>query len=660
MLKFFNRLERTRNAVLILFGVLMVASLIFFYAPTRGDLGRNLARSEETAANVAGEKITVGEVYRQKEAFSQMMQGRPYPAKAILDSMITSRLIRVEAARLGLTASDKEVADAIREQFKTADGQPFDRKQYEQIAVNQAGSVAAFEESIRDSLSAEKLRAFITAGVIVSEDELIRDFQKKNSRFDLTYVLIEPAELAKTITPTEAELRDYFEKNKQAYYISSPQKKIKYIFINTAKIGEKLPISDEDLRAEYDKLPAEKKIAGVLGQEIVLRIPKPDQEAAVLDKANEIIVRLRKDGPTVSEEAFAEAARGQSENPATAYQGGKLRGPVRENPNNPTDPYQRLIKMQPGEITEPITYQGRIFILRRGDTIPKTFEDAKKELEVSLRNRRAYAKAAELAQKIAEALKETKDVEAVAKRFAAEANMQVAEMIRETDYVKPGDDVPNIGVSPQFEDGISMLVNPQDVGDKIPVPNGFAIPMLVDKKDPRDATFEEVRAQLVDVVKMEKAREKIQEIANQIAAGAKNPAELAALASSNGLKAEESKGYVLGSPLGKGAAATSNDELEDTIFAMKAGEVTKKPIQIGDTYYIVGVNKREDPDMQEFAKQRDQLMDAKLAQKRAAVFSDYLAATRRKLESEGKIKIYKDAIAKLDENDLPFGDLLNR
>ncbi|MER3632080.1 MAG: hypothetical protein C4325_07915 [Blastocatellia bacterium] len=660
MLKFFNRLERTRNAVLILFGVLMVASLIFFYAPTRGDLGRNLARSEKTAANVAGEKITVGEVYRQKEAFSQMMQGRPYPAKAVLDNLITSRLIRVEAARLGLTASDKEVADAIREQFKSADGQPFDRKQYEQVAVNQAGSVAAFEESIRDSLSAEKLRAFVTAGVIVSEDELIRDFQKKNSRFDLTYVLIDPAELAKTITPTEADLRDYFEKNKQAYYINTPQKKVKYIFINTAKIGEKLPISEEDLRAEYDKLPAEKKISGVLGQEIVLRIPKPDQEAVVLEKANEIIARLRKDGPTVSEEAFAEAARGRSENPATAYQGGKLRGPIRENPNNPTDPYQRLIKMQPGEITEPINYQGRIFILRRGDAIPKTFEDAKKELEVSLRNRRAYAKAAELAQKIAEALKETKDVEAVAKRFSAEANMPVSEMIRETDYVKPGDDVPNIGVSPQFEDGISMLVNPQDVGDKIPVPNGFAIPMLVDKRDPRDATFEEVRAQLVDLVKMEKAREKIQDIANQIAAGAKNPSELEALASTKGLKAEESKGYVLGSPLGKGAAATTNDELEDAIFAMKAGEVTKKPIQIGDTYYLVGLNKREDADMQEFAKERDRLMDTKLAQKRAAVFSDYLAATRRKLESEGKIKIYKDTIAKLDENDLPFGDLRNR
>ena len=118
-----------------------------------------------------------------------------------------------------------------------------------------------------------------------------------------------------------------------------------------------------------------------------------------------------KEAAHVTEEAFADAAKGQSENPATAPNGGKLTGPVRENPKNPTDPYQRLIKMKPGEITEPISYQGRYFILRRGEDVPKSFEDAKKELEVSLRNRRAYGVAAELAQKIADSLKQNKDVQ---------------------------------------------------------------------------------------------------------------------------------------------------------------------------------------------------------------------------------------------------------
>ena len=660
MLKFFSRLERTRNFVLLVFAILMVASLVFFYAPTRGPVTSNLATSEDAAAKVNGDTITVGEVYRQKEAFSQMMGGRPYPAKAVLNSMIGSRIVRQEAERLGLTASDAEVATAIREQYKPQDGRPWDQKQYEQMAVSQAGSVSAFEANVRDQLSAEKLRAFITAGISVSEEEVLNDYRRRNTKFDLSYVMVSPAEIAATINPSEQELRDYFEKNKQAYYINAPQKKIKYVFLNTAKVGEKIPLSDEDLRAEYEKLPADKKIAGVLGQEIVLRVPRPEQDGQVLEKATNLVAELRKNGPTVSEEAFATTARGQSENPNTANQGGKLPGPVRENLNNPTDPYQRLLKMQPGEVSEPINYQGRYFILRRGDAVPKSFEDAKKELEVSLRNRRAYAVTAELAQKVTETLKQNKNVEATAQQFAAEANMSPTEMVRETGYVKPGDDVPNVGVSPQFEEGIAMLVNPQDVGERIPVQNGFAIPLLVDQKGPRDAEFDEVKAKVTDDAKNAMARERITAIANDIASGAANVGALAGAASSKGLKAEESKGFILGSPLGKGTSATTNEALEDAIYGLKQGETTKTPIQIGDTYYIVGVNNREEANMDDFAKQRSTLMEQMAMRKKGEVFSDYIAATRQKLEADGKVTIYKDAISKLDETDLPFGDLLNQ
>jgi parvulin-like peptidyl-prolyl isomerase len=389
-------------------------------------------------------------------------------------------------------------------------------------------------------------------------------------------------------------------------------------------------------------------------------VPKPEQDGQILEKGNQLVAELRKNGPVVSQEAFAEIAKGQSENPTSAAQGGALRGPVRENPNNSTDPYQRLITMQPGEITDPINYQGRYFILRRGDSVPKSFEDAKKELEVSLRNRRAYGVTAELAQKVTDALKANKDVDATAKQFAGEANMAVADMIRETAYVVPGDDVPNVGVSPQFEDGISMLVNPQDVGDKIPVQNGFAIPMLADKKEPRDAEFDEVKAKLIDVVKLEKARAQIGEIANQIASGATNVGALAGLASGKGLKAEESKGFILGSPLGTGTAATTNEALEDAIYALRQGEVTKTPIQIGDAYYIVGVNSRTEANMDDFAKQRSTLMEQMAARKKGEIFSDYLASTRQKMEAAKEIVIYDAAVKKLDETDLSSPDLLNQ
>ena len=648
MLKFFNRLEKTRNFVLLIFAILMVGSLVFFYTPARNTYTANLSQSVETVATVSGNPISIGELIRQKENYAQFSRGQSFPTRTILDSLISSRIIRVEAERLGLTASDAEVAAKVREQNKSPDGKAFDQTLYEQNVTESYGNIASYEQSIRDDISAQKINAFMTSGVIVSEEEVLNDFQRKNTKFDLSYVAVGTAELAKSITPTDADLREYFDKNKQSYYISVPQKKIKYVFVNTAKIGEKLQISEADLKAEFDALPSDKKIAGVNGQEIVLRVAKPDLDAQVQAKAAELVGQLKKDGPTVSEEAFATMAKGRSENPASAPNGGKLAGPVRENPNKPDDPFQQLLKMKPGEVSEPISYQSRYFILRRGSDVPKTYETAKKEIEVSLRNRRAYAVAAELAQKVVDSLKETKDPVKTAQAFAAQANMAAADMVRETSYVKQGDDVPNIGVSPQFEEGIAPLENVGDVGEKTPIQNGFAVPLLADKKEPRDAEFDEVKSQIVDVVKAEKALAQVEEIAKQIATGTTAASGLAAAATAKGMTAKDQKNFILGSPLGEGPTAGTSEALEDAVYAMKAGDVTKTPIKIGDNWYIVGVTKREDANTADFAKQRSGLIEQMLSKKRSAVFADYLAAAKQRLEAGGYIKIYKDALDKVD------------
>ncbi|NOT49384.1 MAG: SurA N-terminal domain-containing protein [Acidobacteria bacterium] len=296
MLKFFSRQEKTRNFILLAFVVFMVLSLVLFFRPNDSALSAGLTRSEETAAKVSGEYITVGELARQKEVYSRQSRGPSFPTKTLLNSLIGNRIARVESKRLGLRASDAEVAAAIRKQFKPTDGKPFDQAQYEINASEQEGSVAAFEERVRDDLSAMKLRAFLTAGITISEEEMLSDFKRKNIKFDLSYVSVNTADLAQSITPSDQELRDYFEKNKAAYYISSPQKKIRYVFVSTARIGEKLTISDEELKGEYDKLPADKKIVGVMGQEIVLRIPSPAQDADVYAKAVALRDRLTKEG----------------------------------------------------------------------------------------------------------------------------------------------------------------------------------------------------------------------------------------------------------------------------------------------------------------------------------------------------------------------------
>lgn len=646
MLKFFSRLERTRNFVLLIFAVLMVASLVLFYAPTRNGLESNLANSSRTIAKVGSETVTVGDVVTLQQNIGR--QGQAPAASLLINSIIRERMIRAEAARLGLTATDAEVADSIRQEFRSADGTAFNQQNYEQTVTQQFGSVKAYEQLKRDELSGQKLQAFITSGVTASEEEILNDFKRRNTKFDLSFVPVNITDIAATIKPSDDELKAYFEANKANYKITLPQKKVRYVFINTAKMGEKLPISDEDLKAEYDKLPADRKQAGVQGQQIVLKISRPELDSQVLAKATQLVEQARKDNGKISQEAFGEIARGQSEDTATAQNNGNLRGLVRLNPNNPTDPYQRLLQMQPGEVTDPIKYGTAYYILRRGEAQPKSFEEAKKEIEVSLRNRRSYAVASDLAQKVVDSLKQTKDPQKTAQEFAGQANSTPQDMVRETGYVKPGDEVENIGISPQFEDGIAALENVGDVGERTPIKDGFAIPMLVDKKDPRDATFDEVKNRVAENYKAEQAKSRVEQIAKDIAAGAPNAAALAAAAQGKGLKAEDSKNFILGSPLGQGESAGTSEALEDAIYALKNGETTKTPIKVGDNYYIVGVTNRTEANMDEFAKQHDQISQAMVAQKRGQVMADYLASVRQRLESNQQVKVYDDVVKEID------------
>jgi peptidyl-prolyl cis-trans isomerase D len=662
MLKTFSRLEKTRNFILLFFAGLMVLSLVLFYAPTRNQIADNKTRSTETAAQIGGDTVTLGDLAIQKERQEQQQQmygmKGAVPSSRVIESAVAQKIIKQEAGRLGFTASDDEVRTKLIEQNKDADGNQIDQKRYEQYAMDTAGSIKKYEDMVREGIASNKLEAFVTSGVTVSEDEVLGDFKKRQTKFDLNFVSVNPTELAPTIKPTDAEMQKYFEDNKKTYFISTPQKKIRYVFVNQAKVGEKLAITDAEIKTEYDALPIDKKQAGIQVQQIVLRVPKPEMDAQVLAKATALVTEMRGTEGKIAEDKFAEKAKGQSEDAKTAQLGGKIAGLVKANPNNPTDPLQKTLTMQPGEITEPTKFGSSYYIFRRGDPVAKPIEDAKKEIEVSLRNRRSYTAAADLAQKVAAQLKEVKDVQKVADEFAPQANMSSKDMVRETGYIKKDDDVPNIGVSPQFETGIEPLANANDTGDKIPVKDGFAIPLLVDKKEPRDAEFAEVKDKVTEALKTQQASGKVEEIAKAIASGATNPASLASAATAKGLKAEDSKAFTLGAPLGKSQSAGTSQELEDAIFALKAGEVTKTPIKVGDGYYIVGVAKREEANMQDFAKQRDQMLQSSLFQKRGQVFEDYLADVRKKMEAAGQIKIYKEVTDKLDAVNPDDADVL--
>lgn len=643
MLKYLSKMERTRSLIIVGFAILMAVSLVVFYAPGRNSAAIS-STGTEVVATVGSDDITIGDVTNSltSQGGDPSMLNRQI-ADMLLKQLIQRRVMVQEARRLGFTGSDAEVAARLREANKDTSGKVDVQKYMERV-----GDVARFEQGVRDQIAIEKLRAFVTAGVTVSDEELQSDYQRQNTTFSLVYVPIALDKVAAKINATDQELSAYYEQHKTDYRILEAQKKIRYLFIDQNKVGEKLQIPEAELHAEYDKLTPEQKQGGHRVQQIVLKVADPKLDETVKAKAYELAKQARGTTGTSTEQEFGDLAKGHSEDPATAKGGGWVEGIVKKNPSKPDDPYQRTFETEAGGISGPIKYGNAYYILRRGESVPKSFEDAKQELLVSLRNRKAYAVAAGLAQRAVERLKETKDVQKVAQELAAEANMKPADMVRETPYIVPGDDVPNIGSSQQFEEGIRPLENPNDIGDRTPIKDGFAIPMLVDKKEPnRIPEFAEVKEKVLKDFRNERAKSQLEETARNVANSASGAGDLKAAAEKLGLEAKTAE-HKYGTPLGDLDSSTA---AEEAIFALKEGEVTKTPIKIGDNWVVVGATKRTEADLADFAKQRDMLMQSTLAQRRGQVFEDYVQAAQARMENDGKIKIYEDVLAKLGDNE---------
>ena len=653
MLKALGRLERTRNIVIMGFAVLMAVSLIFFYGPGRSRTTIDPAKNTEAVAKVGSDTITVAELARMRENIMQMYGGRMNLAafggsRRFLDTLISQRVIVQEAQRLGLGASDGELREKLIKQFSDASGQFVGYDRYKESITARYGDIETFENQMRDSIAQEKLRAFVTASVNVSDDEVREEFKRKNTSFDVSYISLSPEKLAEKIQPSDEELRSYYESHKTDYRYLEPQKKVKYLFIDTEKAGSKLNISDIDLKNEFNQLKPPYNEAGVKVQQIVLKVARKDLDAQVEQKAKDLIAKLTKGGRTASEQEFAEAAKGNSEDPATAKNGGFLPTPWKENKNKPNALYDRVTTMEVGQVFDiPIRYAGNFYILRRGESVPKTFEEAKPELLVSLRNRRGYDTAFQIAKKAKEQLQQSKDIQKVAQQFAPQVNMTPAEMVRETPYIKPGDDVPSIGANQQFEQSVEALNNPNDVGDPVGVKSGFAIPMLVDKKDPRIPDFDEVKSKIADAMKQDRAKQQLEQKAKDLLASLNSPDAIKAAGEKEGYDSGTEEDFKLNSALGKAGTSTA---LDDAIYGMKEGEISKTPIKVDDKWVIVGIVKRRDPDFSSFNNgERERLRDQLLNSRQTQVFEDYIARVQQKMKQDGKIKIYEDVLSQIDE-----------
>ena len=661
MLRFFAKFQRSRNVVLLLFSLLLLIGLVIFYIPNT-DLtgGRNLsaASSNDTQviAKVGSQEITLKEFRNAMQAYGgQYSRGNPLPLstlkalgvdKQALDGLIGSRLSLDVADNLKLTGTDREVNDQIQKTFVNPETNQFlGKEEYIRRLRLNGQDVNEYERSVREGITANKVRSYIIAGEQVADKEIEESYKKDNTKVEVAYAIVDRDKVKDTFKPSDDELKAYYEGHKNDFKADEPTRKVEYIFISTDEVGKNMTITDADLKEEYNANKQYEYRASIIRRDVLASA----DEDTVKAKIDEITKRVKPAaGPNAKPEDFATVAKAESQDTKTAKSGGDI-GWIRKDPNRTSDWRQRIYTsaLKEGDIDGPFRDGKSWYLLKVEEKREVPFEQMKATLRAGVSNRKAYGKASELANKAYEKATEYKDLRKAADEIAKDPLLKTTgdKLVKSTPYFKNGDTLPGIGSSPQFEEAVGALKK-GEIGDKVGITGGLAVPQVADILEKgTQLSFEQARNQAENKLRQEKepnlALAKAQELAK-----AKSAAEFQALAKAAGFEIKTDTNFNNVTFPGQSAGGLqTSQQARNALFALKEGEVVKAPIKYGVAGYIVfAATKRTEADLSKLAGSREDIRTRLVSERQSLAYDAYIKAARKRYEDAGKIKIYQDRI----------------
>src|SRR5260370_23482706 len=296
--------DKSKLGYRILLGAVVLVlggSMLLYLVPQSPVSGET---STDIVAKIGDEAVSVQDV---KQQLNQIEQRNPNMkplealyAQQILKQLVCENELEYEAKRLGITVSDQERADRIRQFVPTAfNGGTFvgiDRYSAEVQARYQM-TVPVFEELVRQGILEEKFRKLVTDGISVGPAELQDEFRYKNEKVKLDYALIKPEDLESKITPDEAEIRAAYEKNKAKY--QEPERRVvRYAVVDVNQIRQSLQVSDVVLKQQYMANIQQYQVPNRVHAEHILfmTVGKTDAEVEGIKKTPEdVLKQVKKD-----------------------------------------------------------------------------------------------------------------------------------------------------------------------------------------------------------------------------------------------------------------------------------------------------------------------------------------------------------------------------
>ena len=601
------------------------------------------AESGDVVAKIGGDQtVTLAEVRQQLSEIERRNQV-PKPleglyARQILSQLVYTKEVQYEANRLGIKVTNEEIADRVRQYLPTAfnGGNPVGMDQYAQQVQQRFGmAVPAFEDQIKQLLLEEKFRRLVTDGISASPAELQEQFRYQNEKVKLDYALIKPEDLEAKITPDEAEIKAAYEKRKSQYQI--PEKRmVEYGLVDLTKLRQNAQISDDDLKAKYQRDIQQYEVPNRVHVEHILfmTVGKPDAEVDEIKKKAEDVLKQVKKGAK-----FEDLAKKYSEDPGTKDKGGDL-GFIVQGQTVPE--FEKVaFSLQPGSVSDLVKTQYGFHIIKvlaKETAHTKPFDDVKDSIRAPMMLTKTDEDASKIADQLAAAIRKSNRTPLA--DLARDFHLEVAQ----TRAVAATDPLIELGNSSEAKDTIFRL-REGEVSQPIRTDRGYVVLSLKQVIPAHQASLDEVRDKIVVSLKQEKAQELARQKTDELAKRIKNGEKFDAAAKALGLDPKTSDDF---SRAGSIAGVGSGKQLS-AAFNMKAGEVSA-PQNIGTNWLIYRVESKIEPNPADFEKQKKDLGDQVLNDKRGLAYEAFRSGLEQRLKQEGKLKLMPEKLK-------GFGDL---
>ena len=628
MLDFLRKKKRSW-IITILLGLIIVV-FVAFYGGSQQPTG-----VASDVAEVNGESISQREfiVHYQRavERYREMFKGSLTPEllknlnikHSLLEEMIEARLVLQEARRLGLTATDEELMNAIAQIPEFHVNGRFNKERYIQLLRANRLTPAQFEEDQRKQLTIQRLLGVLADAAHVTEDEVRERYRFEQEKINLQFVRFSASDYLSEVKVTDEEIQKFYDRNKES--LKEPLKvQVEYIPYPFDQFSTPVQLTDKEVEDYYNANRVTKfttpKQARV--RYIMVRLdPGADakQKETALARANRIVAEAREG------KNFAELARKESADPS-AEKGGEI-GWLNQG-QLPEALDQQIFALAKGEISEPIETPLGFHIVKVEDikeARTQSLAEARPVITRELQLEKGKYEAAKSADRDREKAVSGNDLS----KLAQESGLS----LKTTRLFSEGEVLPEIGPTQDFyKTALSLRAN--EVSSVIEGPNAYYILKVKERKEAFVPPLDAVRGKIEKGLKESKAYEIAVQKANDLLDQLKKEPNLAKLARDKKLKLEETGLFARNTQQLPKVGELQN--LTVGSLALSARKpVPDKIYTQADAAFVFAFKESQAADMAQFEKDKGQLMQQGLAEARQRILLKF----KDELKAKAKIEI---------------------